>query len=149
MNSDLTTAAPLSLPPHVQLIQMGIGGWVSAVVYHAAKMKLADHLADGPKDGAQVAAATDTPAPTMHRFMRTLAGFGILTEAEGGRFALTPMPGDTPHRGKLQDKIMLVFPGGQERTEAEYAALLAKAGFTLTRVVPTESPVSLVEAVPV
>lgn len=58
-------------------------------------------------------------------------------------------PGDTPHQGKLQDIIMLVFPGGQERTEAEYAALLAKAGFKLTRVVPTESPVSVVEAVPV
>ena len=50
MNSDLITAAPPSLPPHVQLIQMGIGGWVSAVVYHAARMKLADYLADGPKD---------------------------------------------------------------------------------------------------
>lgn len=54
-------------------------------------MKLADHLADGPKDATQVAAATNTHAPTMHRFMRTLAGFGILTEGEGGRFALTPM----------------------------------------------------------
>ena len=75
MNSDLTTAAPPSLPPHVQLIQMGIAGWVSAVVYHAAKMKLADRLADGPKDAAQVAAATNTHAPTMHRFMRTLAGY--------------------------------------------------------------------------
>ncbi len=43
---------------------------------------------------------------------------------------------------------MLVIPGGQERTEAEYAELLGKAGFRLTRVVPTESAVSVVEAVP-
>ena len=34
-----------------------------------------------------------------------------------------------------------------ERTEAEYAALLYKAGFRLTRVVPTPSAVSVVEAV--
>ena len=56
--------------------------------------------------------------------------------------------GNVPHQGKLQDLVMLVFPGGQERTEAEYAALLGKAGFRLRRVVPTTSVVSIVEAVP-
>jgi hypothetical protein len=55
--------------------------------------------------------------------------------------------GDTPHPGKVLDMVMLVVPGGQERTEAEYAALLGKAGFRLARVVPTESAVSVVEAV--
>jgi hypothetical protein len=55
--------------------------------------------------------------------------------------------GDTPHQGKLQDMVMLVVPGGQERTEAEYDSLLGKAGFRLNRVVPTESVVSVVEAV--
>jgi hypothetical protein len=35
-----------------------------------------------------------------------------------------------------------------ERTEEEYAALLAKASFRLTRIVPTASPVSIVEAIP-
>jgi hypothetical protein len=54
--------------------------------------------------------------------------------------------GDTPHPGKIIDMGMLVAPGGQERTEPEYAALLAKADLRLTRVVPTESPVSVVEA---
>jgi len=58
-------------------------------------------------------------------------------------------PGDTPHQGKVQDIVMLVCPGGQERTEAEYVDLLAKAGFRLRRVVPTGSVVSVVEAVPV
>jgi hypothetical protein len=56
--------------------------------------------------------------------------------------------GDTPHQGKVQDMVMLVVPGGQERTEAEYASLLAKARFRLARVVPTESVVSVVEAFP-
>jgi hypothetical protein len=54
--------------------------------------------------------------------------------------------GDTPHPGKMLDLMMLVGPGGQERTDKEYAALLEKAGFRLTRVVPTASPVSVVEA---
>ena len=57
-------------------------------------------------------------------------------------------PGDIPHPGKMLDMAMLTIPGGEERTEAEYATLLDKAGFRLTRVVPTASPVSIVEAAP-
>jgi hypothetical protein len=41
---------------------------------------------------------------------------------------------------------MLVAPGGQERTEQEYTTLLGKAGLRLTRVVPTEPAVSVIEA---
>jgi SAM-dependent methyltransferase len=340
-SESVAAAAP---PAHVQLIQMCAGGWVAAAVYAAAKLGIADHLAGGARSAAEVAPATGTHAPSLHRFMRTLAGFGILAEGDGQRFALTPlgealktgapgsarstliafggpafwhtweeiiysletgktgfektwgMPmfdylaqhpeaashfseamvgfhgqepptvaeaydfsgietvvdvggatgnmlaallsrhaglrgvlfdlphavrdapaflkargvdarvtieagsffervpaggdayllshvihdwseeqcltilghcrkamrpdgrllivemvlpeGNTPHQGKLLDLVMLVFPGGQERTEAEYAALLDKAGFGLRRVIPTTSAVSVVEAVP-
>jgi hypothetical protein len=69
-----------------------------------------------------------------------------------GRLLIVEMvlpPGDTPHPGKVLDMVMLTIPGGQERTEAEYATLLGKAGFRLNRVVPTASAVSVVEGVPV
>lgn len=56
--------------------------------------------------------------------------------------------GDVMHPGKLLDMLMLAIPGGRERTEPEYRALLAKAGFRLERVVPTDSAVSVVEAFP-
>src|SRR4029077_1187528 len=56
-------------------------------------------------------------------------------------------PGDAPHPGKILDMVMLALIGGQERTETEYARLLDKAGFRLSRVVATQSPVSVVEAV--
>ena len=57
-------------------------------------------------------------------------------------------PGNEPSEGKLGDIMMLVLMGGLERTEAEYRALFAKAGFTLTRIVPTASPFSVIEGVP-
>jgi hypothetical protein len=41
--------------------------------------------------------------------------------------------------------MMLVGSGGQERTEEEYAAPLGKADLRLRRVVPTQSPVSVVD----
>ena len=54
-----------------------------------------------------------------------------------------------PHFGKTLDIIMLAVTGGRERTEAQHAALLTAFGFELTRVLPTESQYSLVEAVAV
>jgi hypothetical protein len=42
---------------------------------------------------------------------------------------------------------MLALPGGKERTQKEFAELFAAAGFKLTRVVQTASPLSVVEAV--
>jgi hypothetical protein len=67
-----------------------------------------------------------------------------------GRLLIVEMvlpEGDTPHPGKMLDMMMLVGPGGQERTPSEYAELLGKAGFKMTQVVPTASAVSIVEAV--
>jgi hypothetical protein len=47
---------------------------------------------------------------------------------------------------KFNDLEMLVMThGGRERTEAEMAAIFEKAGLKLTRVVPTESPVYVLE----
>lgn len=331
------------LPLHAQLIQLGTGHWVSKLIYTAAKLDIAGKLADGPKSADEIAGPMGLHAMSLHRFMRTLAGFGILASAGDRRYGLTPLgetlktgaPGsarstiltfcgptfvrafdritdsletggtgfeaefgmpifdyfaehpdeasmfsesmvgfhggetpavaaaydfskfetivdvggatgnmlsailnrfdgpkgvlydmahvvadapalltasgiadrvtiesgsffesvpagghayivshiihdwseeqcltilgnirramkpdgkllivefvlpedDTPHLGKLADMIMLVVPGGQERTPAEYDELLTKAGFKMTRVVPTESPVSIVEAV--
>ena len=50
--------------------------------------------------------------------------------------------------GKLLDLEMLVMTtGGRERTESEFAALFDSAGLQVSRIVPTESPVSVIEAV--
>jgi hypothetical protein len=78
-------------PPHVQLIQMGTAHWVARVIYAAAKLGIADLLAAGPRAAADLAAATGTHAPSLYRVLRTLAGLGVVSEAEGQRFALTPL----------------------------------------------------------
>lgn len=55
-------------------------------------------------------------------------------------------PGNTPHLSKILDIEMLVFPGGRERSEQEYADLFKRAGLRLTRIIPTKSPYSVIEA---
>jgi hypothetical protein len=57
--------------------------------------------------------------------------------------------GPEPHFSKLLDLEMLVNTGGRERTLEEYERLYAAAGFELTRVVPTPTPVSVIEGRPI
>lgn len=56
--------------------------------------------------------------------------------------------GNEPHPGKWLDIIMLAVPAGFERTESAYQSLTKAAGLKLTRIVPTKSPVSVIEAMP-
>jgi hypothetical protein len=60
--------------------------------------------------------------------------------------AVMPPPGE-PHFSKILDLEMLVLLGGRERTEEEFRKLLTAAGFRLTRIVPTRSSLSVIEAV--
>jgi hypothetical protein len=61
----------------------------------------------------------------------------------------TVVPGpNEKHFAKFLDIEMVVVAGGRERTKEEFSALLASAGFRLTRVIPTASPISIVEGEP-
>ena len=54
--------------------------------------------------------------------------------------------GNEEFAGKLLDLVMLLIPGGKERTEVEYRSLLEQAGFELTRIVATKTELSVLEA---
>jgi hypothetical protein len=56
-------------------------------------------------------------------------------------------PGARGAEAKLFDINMLVTVGGLERTAEQYAALLHAAGLSLQRVLPTASPLSVLDAV--
>ncbi len=57
-------------------------------------------------------------------------------------------PGNDADFGKILDLEMLVLPGGRERTEQQFGELFSAAGWRLSRVIHTRSPVSIVEGVP-
>jgi len=57
-------------------------------------------------------------------------------------------PGNDPFLGKLLDLEMLVIAGGHERTAAEYSELYRSSGFHLTKLISTQSPVSIIEGRP-
>ena len=53
-----------------------------------------------------------------------------------------------PQWGKFLDLQMLIFPGGKERTEKQFRELFAAGGWKLSRVVPTVTPICIVEGIP-
>jgi len=55
--------------------------------------------------------------------------------------------GNEPSIGKFLDLQMLVNLPGCERTEAEYRILFDKAGFQISKIVPTMSPFSVIEGI--
>jgi hypothetical protein len=78
-------------PPQAQLVQMARAHWVFHIVFVAAKLSLADHLAKTPKSAEELAGKTGTHAPSLYRLMRALASLGILTEDATRCFALTTL----------------------------------------------------------
>ena len=56
-------------------------------------------------------------------------------------------PGNDRFAGKFLDLVMLLIPGGKERTESEYRTLFNEAGFELSRIVPTATELSIIEGV--
>ena len=57
-------------------------------------------------------------------------------------------PRNAPHPAKIVEVIMLVGLTGRERTEPEFRELFAAARLSLTQVVLTPSPLSIVERMP-
>src|SRR6202047_5104317 len=57
--------------------------------------------------------------------------------------------GNAPSPSKDMDITMLTFPGGQERTEAQFRSLLKASGFELKSITPTTAMISVVDGKPV
>lgn len=79
------------LPPPFVLFRMVTGYYVSRAIHVAAKLGIADLLAEGARGHDELARATSTHPDSLRRVLRLLAGAGVFTEEEDGKFALTPI----------------------------------------------------------
>ena len=86
-----TQLGPTAPPPPAILLQMMTGYWGAQAVYIAAKLGVADLLADGPRPVDELAATTQSHTSSLYRLLRALASVGVFTETSPRTFALTPM----------------------------------------------------------
>lgn len=106
-----SSADPASAPPEVALTQIMLGCLASQVLYVAAKLGIADLLADGPKSVDELATATDTHAPSLYRVLRAAASLGVFTEQENRIFAMNPNA--EPLRSNVPNSLrdIMIFMG--------------------------------------
>jgi ubiquinone/menaquinone biosynthesis C-methylase UbiE len=88
---DDTAQNASALPPPLAMLQMIMGFWVSRTIYIAAKLGLADLIAQGPRTAEDLAIHTGTHARSLYRVLRALAGLGIFREGADGRFSQTQL----------------------------------------------------------
>lgn len=75
----------------VQVISLALGYVMGQAMHAAARLRIPDALADGPRSIDDIATRTGTHPPSLRRLLRTLASGGILTEHDNGDFALTTL----------------------------------------------------------
>jgi hypothetical protein len=89
------------MPPEAVMMQMTIGFIVSQAISVAAKLYLADQLADGAKTLQQLAAATATHEPSLYRLLRALTSVGVFRKNSDGQYENSPLSevlrSDNPH----------------------------------------------------
>ena len=77
---------------HRRALRSLLDGYRQAgLLYVAAKLGLADLLADGPRSSVDLARPLGAHAPTLHRVLRGLVALGVCSEERDGRFGLGPL----------------------------------------------------------
>jgi hypothetical protein len=87
-NVESTRSAPHPCQP---LTQMITSYWVARAIYSAAKLRIADHLKDGPRTAEALAATAGVAPRPLYRVLRALAGLGVFAHTADGRFQLNPL----------------------------------------------------------
>jgi hypothetical protein len=104
-------------PIEVSFLQMYSSYWVSQAMYVAAKLSIADLLAERPLRLDELAAATETHPEALYRLMRALASVGIFAEGEDGRFTLTPLAAPL-QKGRGSMRAMVIHMGEKPSWQA-------------------------------
>ncbi len=93
------------------LRRMIVGYRLSQALHVAAKLGIADLLADGPRHAEELAGVTGSHPSSLYRVLRLLASEGVFEELEEGRFTLTPLA--EPLRSDAPDSLRAraVFDG--------------------------------------
>jgi hypothetical protein len=101
---------PASLNP---LAQMITGYWVSQMVHVAARLRIADLLAGGPRSTDEIAALTKTHAGSLYRLLRALASVGVFSEGENRTFSQTALSENLRSDVPGSSWAMAVMMGGE------------------------------------
>jgi hypothetical protein len=107
VRSTLQSVTRRMAPPEIGLLELASGFMATHAVYAAAKLGIADALADGPRFADEVAVDVGSDPDATHRLLRACATFGVFSEQPDGRFGLTPLA--RPLRSGTPDSMLPVI----------------------------------------
>jgi len=139
------------MSPGPALYHMAMGYYVPRALALVAELGFADLLTDGPRNARDLAAATQTHAPSLARVLRLLASVGVFAELPDGSFALTPLSEalrkDAPDSVRA---LVLMFCGaGVQDAWRDLEACVRSGEPAFRRMAPSaESPYVLMAGIP-
>lgn len=134
------------LSPGHALYQMAMGHFVPRALALVTQLGIADLLKECPRSARDLAAATQTHAPSLARILRLLTSVGIFAELPDRRFALMPL--GEPLRTDAPDSVrslVLMFCGvGVQDAWRDLEACVRTGEPAFRRIAPgAESPYAL------
>jgi hypothetical protein len=84
---------------------------ITAVIYSAAKLGLAEALRDDAKTADELAFAVDADADALQRLLVALATLGVCTVRDDGKFALTQIGRQLDEQDRASIKDWVIFEG--------------------------------------
>src|SRR6516164_10568762 len=73
------------------MFQIILGMMTPQAIHVAAKLGIADIVSKTPRTADELAAATNSHAPSLHRLLKFLASVGVFSEDATGRYQQTPL----------------------------------------------------------
>src|SRR3954471_3653010 len=88
--------------------------WVSRAIYVAAKLQIADLLADGPRSAEELADAVGVAPRPLYRLLRALVGVDVFARDADGRFQLNPLAEPLREGGPDSLRALAVMVGEEQ-----------------------------------
>jgi SAM-dependent methyltransferase len=125
--------AEAAAPGASDLVGIAAGFQVARALHAAARLRVADLLAGGPRDATRLAADTGMHPDALVRLMRLLVCAGVFSQDDRGAFGLTPLSMHLRSRirGSLRDFILFHLGPEAYRAwqELDYSLETGHTGF--------------------
>ena len=92
-----------------RLLELAQGYRITQVLAIAVRLEIAERLADGPRDTAELAAAAGVHEPSLFRLLRAFTDLGLVSRVGDRRFALTPLGAclAAGHESSVRARVLL------------------------------------------
>lgn len=112
MDEPQGTRVPETLARAERLWELINSNWTTQALHVAARLQIADLLADGPMSAEALATATGAHAPSLRRLLRALATIEICVERADGTFELTPLGALLQAESAMSLRSWALYSGG-------------------------------------